>query len=538
MFIHPLLSLLVTFASSSQGSTVARPDASRGLDALQGIWIATTPQSAVFRITILNDYVTIDSKPGSQPIHGYIALASIKDSACDLVLEHRGTIKCNFRISGSELDLALDPSLRASSSQSPTSKSALVNLHLHRYPTIYIVPEHGAVASVGQIRLPSPTGPFHIGRIRFNLVDASRDEPNILDGHQHYRELAVHLWYPVKDTVRAASAPYYPNFEAVQAAIGIEGANGMKEEMDTAFPFVRRVASGALDHAPSAIVPAGSPLLIFLSGQGYCSTHYTALIEDLVSHGYTVAGIESTYLADCILFEGNRPVKFAAERWEQERNYPETILFNSQISNLLAEDAMFALNQLRSIARTETCRNIDFTHVGIFGHSIGGRAAALACQMDDRLSACIDLDGFSSAGNAAVNFGGNSMRQPFMLFRIGMTQPSSKELEQSGMTGRNYSDWSNRASSQRLAFYRRTGSNAFEATLVALMADHGSFSDIPLINPSPKAVQVSTIKAIRGCVLQFFDRFLRKKSAPALSPSQHIFPQVSVQSFALFEKHK
>ena len=43
--------------------------------------------------------------------------------------------------------------------------------------------------------LPEPTGPYPVGRVTFNLVDASRDDEQ---GSQenHKREFMVQVWYP------------------------------------------------------------------------------------------------------------------------------------------------------------------------------------------------------------------------------------------------------------------------------------------------------------------------------------------------------
>jgi hypothetical protein len=55
-------------------------------------------------------------------------------------------------------------------------------------------------------RFPQPTGPYQIGTVTYQWVDAARPELFTADPHDR-RELMVQLWYPAKPAPAAPRAP-------------------------------------------------------------------------------------------------------------------------------------------------------------------------------------------------------------------------------------------------------------------------------------------------------------------------------------------
>lgn len=473
---------------------------------LQGIWIAGDKSPLLYRLRIDGDSIVIFQSPVAQPVHGYIALGHVGLVATiDMVLEHLGTSRGIYRQLGSDLDLSLNTKFDDKARPEAFGRAGFATLHLHRYRPIQEMAEESAKQAAGAVTLLAPSGPFRVGRRYLHLTDSSRDDPNFDDLHQHYRELAVHLWYPA--LAGGTRAAYYPYLPQVRKAIG---ENGLRDEMEDAYPVIGRTCSHTLVGAPPALTLGGSPLVIFMPGQGFNSTHYTALIEDLVSHGYVVAGIEDTYYADAVAFEKGRTETFAAARWQKPSNYAETVAFDQEISDMLAADILFVLDQLR----TSSSSRIDFNRVGLMGHSVGGRGAARAAQLDRRFKACVDLDGFSPGGTPFSNFGGVEMRCPFMLLRARDRTPPINEMQSVNMTLRGYRDWLKRAADQRDAFYSRTGSTAVEVSLGVPGYNHASFTDLPLLSPGSNAQRrdrTLAMRMTRSYVRAFFDQELLGK---------------------------
>lgn len=499
-----LLALLLSYAA--KGHTTVFGSEQGQLSQLQGTWIAAKPSSFLYRLNIAGDKVTIDQSPQAQPIHGYMVLPTREAGAVDLVLEHAGDAKGIFRMHDNQLDLCIDSSF-SGKRPSEIGQSGFETIRLEKLPQIRPLIESPSRARKS-LQLLRPTGQYEVGRIAFHVIDSERDDPNFTDLHQHYREWAVHLWYPALRS-QAPRADYYPNFAIISNALG---KDAMADELEDAADKIDKVGGNSkLDAAP---LITKFPLIIFMPGQGYSSYHYTALIEDLVSHGYVVAGIEDTFFADAVVFENERIEKFAADRWQQAQNYTETIAFDQSISRMLADDALDTLRQLRGLPARygSSFPNIDFSRVGVMGHSIGARGMALATQMNSEIRCCVDLDGFSPGGTTVSNFGGYEMHVPFMLIRSNDQQPPNDVMAQAKMTVRNFGDWSARAKGQRYGFYQRTGSEAFEADVTRKDFNHASFSDVALIVPGAQQVE-KTMGLIRNLVTGFFDRELKGRRA-------------------------
>src|SRR5262249_48136860 len=130
--------------------------------------------------------------------------------------------------------------------------------------------------------LPTPTGDHSIGRTTFYWKDESREEPATADPEDK-RELRVDLWYPAEENTTAAKAPYCPDLDRIKSQLGLTAAaHGNIETHTLVDPAV------LLSGAPF-------PVLLFSPGLGNLGIHYTALVEEWVSHGYAVATVDHPF---------------------------------------------------------------------------------------------------------------------------------------------------------------------------------------------------------------------------------------------------
>src|SRR5688572_9219737 len=129
----------------------------------------------------------------------------------------------------------------------------------------------GAQAQDG---LPAVTGPSPVGRTEMALTDASRTDPFTEDDRA--RELAVWIWYPAVAGSTRATAPYLPPIWADLAnAAGVVSTD------------LHAVRANAIQDAP---LDGRPPVVVLMPGLGQPVAAYTALAEDLASHGYAVVG--------------------------------------------------------------------------------------------------------------------------------------------------------------------------------------------------------------------------------------------------------
>lgn len=136
-------------------------------------------------------------------------------------------------------------------------------------------------------QIPSPSGPFGIGRMGFDWTDTSRSDDFDLNRH---RELMVYVWYPTAKSPEAMGR-YLPGAARMDAKPEIQKL--MSDEFGDAWTAIvsGEISSHAIDHAPIANSRRPFPVVIFSHGIGGTGFEYTMLLEDLVSHGYVVASI-------------------------------------------------------------------------------------------------------------------------------------------------------------------------------------------------------------------------------------------------------
>jgi hypothetical protein len=149
------------------------------------------------------------------------------------------------------------------------------------------------------IELPGPTGPYPVATTTWRLTDRARTETFGAEGD--VRQVEVLAWYPATPG-GGAIAPYLrEGLAEVRAFAKLFGA-------ETAFDRLEGVRTHADLDARPAPAPAGFPVLLFSHGYTGVPSSYTALLEDLASHGYAVLSIVHPYEATAATLAGGRVV--------------------------------------------------------------------------------------------------------------------------------------------------------------------------------------------------------------------------------------
>src|SRR4029077_5960377 len=218
----------------------------------------------------------------------------------------------------------------------------------------------------------------------------SRIEP--LSTNNDARELMVDIWYPAEAS--SAAPVEYLDVAAYDKALG---AKGFKDFFGDASETIKQgVKTHAVSGAPYARSAQRSAVLIFSPGGGMIPEVYTAQLEDLSSHGYVVAAISHPYDAAVTIFPDGRQISNSDKRWPVIPSLEGDANLNQLEWH--ANDIRFVLDQLSraNVSRASAlpfAGYLDLSRVGAFGHSIGGIAAAHACQLDRRIKACMNQDG-------------------------------------------------------------------------------------------------------------------------------------------------
>jgi len=361
--------------------------------------------------------------------------------------------------------------------------------------------------SLGPV-LPEPTGHQRVGVVPLHLVDRTRPDPWVPE--QPVRELMVSLWYPARQVHHYPLAPWLPPAAWTR----------FTQDLGVA-PDVLQVplTHGAVG-APVDRQRGGRPVVLYSPGFGGTRDSSTVLVEELVSRGYIVVTIDHTH--------DSSPVEFPGGRLETTAIPEPTPQVLEQAVAVRVADTRFVLDTLTAL---NAGINPDAEHrtlpaglrgalrlssVGMFGHSLGGAAAAAAMFQDPRIKAGVNLDG--TLYGPVVNEG---LDRPFMLIA---SQDHGRDNDE---TWDKF--WANLLGWRLDLQLTGSGHNSFTdfQVLVPQAAD--------VLNLPPEAVQqlrIGTINPNRSITNQrayltaFFDLHLRGCPSHLLDHPSRRFPEM------------
>jgi len=382
-------------------------------------------------------------------------------------------------------------------------------------------------AEAKTIELPAPTGSSGVGTTVWHVTDKARPETFAAGGVQ--RQVEVLAWYPAASG-NGEPAPYLR-----------EGLAEIPPGFRPGLTALTKVRTHAVLDAPPAASPEKLPVLVFSHGFGGFPSSYTALLEDLASHGYAVLSIVHPYEAtaatladgqvismfnadgkprqaflDVIAEWGAEDATMAAVTQETKeadqirrlRTYLSGLHATQAALDRWVADTKLVLDQLGSLPKTTAAgrlaAKIDLGRLGAFGHSMGGVTSAAFCLDDQRCKAGLNLDGIPQYGTMIDR----RMSQPFLM--VYSARP--------GRTGA--SD----------AIYRRAASRYYRCDVRDTL--HLDFSDVilwggPLSKALGTIAPARAIEITRAIVRQYFDQELLGRPSPLLTKKE-TFPEVTV----------
>ena len=291
------------------------------------------------------------------------------------------------------------------------------------------------------VELPPPTGRYAVGTTTWRLIDSSR--PAIFAGSSEFRDVEVLAWYPAAAPRRGELAPYLR-----EGLAEVRTFATLFRVPETAFDALEGVRTHAeLDAAPAAM-PRKFPVLVFSHGYTGIPSAYTALLEDLASHGYAVLSIVHPYEATAATLADGRVVTLLdkagallpaitevfgewgpedetmaavtravddAEQVRLLRGYLAGLHRTDLALRRWVDDTKLVLDRLSSVPpRSPAGRlaaRLDISRLGVFGHSMGGVTAGQFCLEDRRCRAGLNLDGIPQYGTMIDT----SMPRPFLM---------------------------------------------------------------------------------------------------------------------------
>jgi pimeloyl-ACP methyl ester carboxylesterase len=148
----------------------------------------------------------------------------------------------------------------------------------------------------------------------------------------------------------------------------------------------------------AAVAEGRFPVVVLSPGMGFSASQYTAVAEDLASHGYLVAGVTPTYSANVSVLDGklveSTPEGNPADLGGHSGSALEE---GNRLVDLWAADARFVAGQVAGLAAGFGGK-VEAGSVAYAGHSFGGAASLEACRLDRACVGAVDLDGTQFGG--------------------------------------------------------------------------------------------------------------------------------------------
>jgi hypothetical protein len=363
--------------------------------------------------------------------------------------------------------------------------------------------------------VPKPfpvTGPYQVGTTFFPLKDTARKEIYGPDPNAA-RELMVQVWYPASPTKDNPRAQWMTDIETAAPAM----AEWYELPAFSLDHFKYIVANAYLD-APLYPGEEKWPFLIFSHGWSGFKEQNIYQVEELASHGYVVVGINHTYGAIQTTFPDGRQMLRNDAIFPENVSQEEYDIASNRLVRQWAEDIGFVLNefQRRDVAGEEWILSgrLDFSEVGVFGHSTGAGATAEFCSTDARCKAALMMDLWAEPVSSAVIAAGLS--QPSLLIHsaawANLEDPSRNFLRIGELVG---------ASSAEVVEFR------IEGTL------HRDFSILPRLTPLARILGFQgsipgdrCLTLINHYTVAFFNQYLRGIDRGLLLPENSPFSEV------------
>jgi hypothetical protein len=379
-----------------------------------------------------------------------------------------------------------------------------------------------------------PSGRYGIGRVLYRWPQPQA----IVAGRPDIETRTVFVWYP-------------SNFQK-PAGFEQERRHTYANVWDYSRANQMLVETHTLEKPPIASGSNRFPIILFYPSMNTSSAAYTTQIENLVSHGYVVASLEPRTDPRVVAFSNSQLLPFAADirkAYREAKTESRAALMKRALAmslgreKSLAADLSFVLDRLTAMnqnSRDEApfAGRLDLSRVGAIGHSDGGTAAALACDLDKRILACISENGWTPdgpKGQAGSAQSAGAPSRPFLWIDLPLASPENEQLAYVHLRRAELDSMIGKSESLAKQKLHLLGSGTYRVTVRLPEVTDNYFTDGPLVwsmlHPQGSVTERNVLVIVNLYVRAFFDRYLRAGSDELLDGSVKPFRNVLAEHY-------
>jgi pimeloyl-ACP methyl ester carboxylesterase len=330
----------------------------------------------------------------------------------------------------------------------------------------------------------------------------------------------ISLFYPVNSTRGTTPASYMPPETARFEDVNLSSQSGLQSPNGTFEKLALQLADKCSQDFPGHGEPA-FPVVLFMPAEGTTRLFYSAILQTIASSGYIVVAIDAPYDVDIVEYPDGSVALIN-----------NTVAANPTPANIelavsvRAQDASFVLTQLTNTTVVAqlilgATKGLNVEKVAMFGHSLGGAAAAAAMLNDKRIVGGLDMDG--ALWGPVLEQG---LDRPFMFMaHTGHVRKNSNPVDP-------FNSW--------FAIWPKL--RAFKLDIILANSLHYTFSDFPVVfqtlgivpsKATAEALLVTdldgrrALKIVTTYVTAFLDFVLHNKKSALLERPVPEFPEIT-----------
>ncbi len=191
--------------------------------------------------------------------------------------------------------------------------------------------------------LPTPTGPYKVGRTTYASTDETRLNP-FAPAPNTRQELGIWMWYPAAPTPSAKTSEYLPEYwrRALEQHEGFILGKLLSRDL-------ARIKTHSWTDADISPQQPFYPVVLLRAGSGALSTDYTSIAEDLASHGYVVVSFDAPYRTVIMPFPDGRVTTRSVRDDVERMPHAEAERFANRLVNAWVADGKFVLDKLQQL---------------------------------------------------------------------------------------------------------------------------------------------------------------------------------------------